>query len=116
MKHIAYTLTSSDLEACLLALTKLDLLHDDTGDVPEEQILINKACALSASAKLSSGKQLNANEMRVLCCCISFCTLVCQRGILTDTATYNECMKYFFTFLKLDKELASQIMELDSDF
>lgn len=46
MKHITYDLTSSDLEACLLALTKLDLLHDDTGNVPEEQILINKTCAL----------------------------------------------------------------------
>ena len=112
MKRISYTLTSSDLEACLLALTKLDLVHDDTGDVPEEQILINKSCALSASAKLSAGKQLDANEMRVLCCCISFCTLVCERAISVDAATYNECMRYFFTFLKLDRELASQVMEL----
>lgn len=108
MKHITYSFTDSDVQTCLFALTQLHLLHDDS-DISDAQIAINESCALSASKKLSTEEQLTANELRVLCCCITCCNLVCQGIISTDSQTYNECMKYVFSLNKLDQNLSSQI-------
>lgn len=109
MKHVTYTFTEADIEACLFALTKLYLLHDDD-EITDAQIQINEQCALSAAEKLACGNQLTANELRVLCCCITCCNLVCQKVFSADDTTYKECMKYFFSLNKLDNELSSQIM------
>lgn len=111
MKHIDYSFTDSDILACIFSLTQLHLLHDDDDDISDAQIAINEQCAVSAGDKLASGNvdRLTPNELRILCCCITYCNMVCQGEISTDSETYKECMKYVFTLNKLDNNLSSQI-------
>lgn len=110
MKHIDYSFTDSDIQTCLFALTQLHLLHTD--EVTDEQIFINEQCALSVSAKLSSRsiETITPNELRVLCCCITLCSLICQGTISVDNETYKACTNYIFSLNKLDNELCSQLM------
>ena len=108
MKKIDYSFSSSDIDACIFALTQVDLLHDD--QVPEVQRNINIQCATSAASKLiHNDVNLTANELRVLCCCITYCNLICNGSISIDPDTYKQCMKYVFSLNKLDNELSSQI-------
>ena len=107
MKHMTYSFTDSDIATCLFALSQLHLLHDD--EISEVQTKINEQCATSAISKLSSREQLSPNELRVLCCCITCCNLVCQGAIPTDNDTHEKCMQYVFSLNKLDNELCSQI-------
>ena len=109
MKHVDYSFTESDIDACIFALTQLHLLHANE-DISDVQIEINETCALSAGEKLlTRDEHLTANETRILCCCITYCHLICQRQIATDEDTYSECMKYVFSLNKLDQELCSQV-------
>lgn len=109
MKHVSYTFTDADISTCLFALSQLHLLHNDD-DISDIQIAINEQCAASAINKLNASEQLSANELRVLCCCITYCHLICQGEIKVDNETYQKCMQYVFSLNKLDEELSSQIM------
>lgn len=110
MKHISYSFTDSDIETCLFALTQLNLLLDD--DISEAHVSINEQCANSAYEKLvlRNVEQITPNEMRVVCCCITYCNLICQGVISVDPETYKECMKHVFSLNKLDQSLASQMI------
>lgn len=112
MKHIGYSFTTSDIKTCIFALTKLPLLHDLEDDISGAQILINEECGTSAANKLVAGEveRLTPNELRVLCCCITYCNSICQGVISTDPQTYNECMQYVFSLNKLDCELSDRVL------
>ena len=110
MFFIQYNFDDSDIETCLFALTKLPLLHKDS-EISELQIATNEQCCISVSKKLSNRhiEKITANELRVLCCCITFCNLICQGTISTDFETYQSCAKHKSILDKLDNELSSQI-------
>ena len=108
MKHVEYQFSESDIDTCLFALAHLHLL--DNGEISDVQMAINEQCAISAAEKLTRrDEHLTNNEIRVLCCCITCCNLICQGIISADTETHKECMKYMFSLNKLDKNLSSQI-------
>ncbi len=108
MKHVTYNFSNSDIDACLFSLSHLDVLHDD--EISDAQVSINEHCAISAGKKLIAHEHLSANELRVLCCCITCCHLICTGEMSVDSDIKKECMQYVFTLNKLDSELCSQIM------
>lgn len=109
MKKVSYCFSTSDIETCIFALSKLPLLHEEFDDVSEIQMNINESCALSASEKLSNGQQLTPNELRVTCSCITFCNGICSGDFQVSKKDYSDCIKYMFSLNKLDNELCSQI-------
>ena len=109
MKHVDYSFTESDIDACVFALTQLHLLHanEDISDVqpgrPEgacrggrHTYQTDKNIRLRGKTEIPCD-DLTANETRILCCCITYCHLICQRQIATDEDTYSKCMKYVFS-------------------
>lgn len=112
MKHIDYTFTESDVKTCIFSLSLLPLIHETTDDISDIQIDINEQNALSAKEKLINSKQLTANELRVLCCCIDMGDMICHGDIDVEPKIRKECMQYMFSFNKLDIELVSQVLDV----
>jgi hypothetical protein len=105
--NVKYHFSDADVEACTFALTKLFLLHDD--DVPQKQQLINEELATSAGVKLIAHRNLTANELRVLCCCIGICDLICKGEFEVSDDVRLECENYTASLDNLNKKLCSQI-------
>lgn len=109
MKHLKYTFTDSDFDPCIFSLTILPLLNEQTSDI---QASINEKCATSVYKKLLEKRveDISPNELRVLCCCITYCHLICKKEVDADKKIFDECIKYTFSFNKLNSRLCSQIM------
>ena len=96
-----YSLTLGDIEALLLSLPLIESVGSAFSS--EMQAGINRALASSAVANLSSGKLLNAHEIRV---CAASCVLA--KNILSGSldadisdADKSELSKHYFTYNKL---------------
>lgn len=113
-KHTNIHLTATDVEAILCVLPLLDCIEADT---PAQQDL-NYAAAESASQKLlSRGKQLDANELRVIAASLSLALAYLSNQMpeldpFVDPDHRAELQRYFFVINRLEPIFADIIAPL----
>ncbi len=105
MKPVKISLSTSDVEVLLFTLSIFPSFEFE--GVSEAQHEINTICCVSAAEKLSGGKSLSPNEMRVVIASLALADNICKGDQDAEPEIVADCKRYLFSINKLRSAFSS---------